>query len=846
MVDASGSSPGLLIRTGVVIFVAEAAYRRWCNSDQQGRFGAGRPADRRRHHHKGGCTMALTAASDAPRKEGIGLWRHALILVILLGFTGLIMGGFAVFRDQAPIPGRIVDESGRTLSTAQEITGGKAVYQKYDLMDYGSTLGHGAYLGPDFTADSLHVMTVAMRDFYARAQYGVDFAALDVERQAGVAARVQADLKANRYDPSTGTLTFTPAQAYGLEQVRAYYRRLFTQGDPDRALPPLTIQEQHMPSSDRAYVAPGDQIQQIADFFAWTAWLSAVDRPGLGFSFTNNWPFDPAAGNGLTFSSVIWSGISVTLLVLFVAVILFLYHRYRMQMDENPEAARGIRVGISTLTPSQRKTAKYFVVVTLLFLVQTLLGALLAHYYVEGSAFYGLNLLNLLPFNIARGWHLQLAVFWIATAWLALGIFVAPIVGGREPKGQGLLVDLLFGALVLVVVGSLLGEWLGAKGLLGNLWFLLGNQGWEYLELGRVWQVLLSVGMVLWLFIVYRGLRPALKAESDRGGLTHLLFYSAVAIPFFYGFGFFFDPDTHITMSDYWRWWVIHLWVEGMFEVFAVVVIGFLLVKLGLVTRSSTLRALYFQLVILLGSGVLGTGHHYYWIGAPDMWIALGAVFSALEVIPLTLLVLEAYGQYRLVTAGGREFPYRASFWFLIATSVWNLAGAGVLGFLINLPAVNYFEHGSFLTAAHGHAALAGVYGMLAIGLLLFALRDLVDPRWWSDRLLKISFWGLNIGLAGMVLVTLLPVGLMQVGESFSNGFWSARSFQFYQQPLVHALLWARMLPDSVFIGIGVMPLAWFTVTAFFHQRKAQAGLPDAEDDRPREEPERRRMPVGV
>lgn len=790
--------------------------------------------------------MAVSAvAQRSPQKGGVGLWKHALILAILIGFSGLILGGFAVYQNQAPIPTKIIDESGKTVTTAEEIAGGKAVYQKYNLMDYGSTLGHGAYLGPDFTADSLHIVTLAMQDYHARAQYGADFARLSAEQQAGIAEKVRTELKTNRYDEARGTLTLSPAQVYGLEQARAHYRQLFTQGDPERALPPGLIQEQHMPATDRAYVAAGDQINQISDFFVWTAWLSTVNRPGLNYSYTNNWPFDAAAGNTVTLSSVLWSGISVTLLILFTAVILFLYQRYRMSMEENPEAAKSVKLSTSPLTPSQRKTAKYFVVVTLLFLVQVLLGALMAHYYVEGSSFYGIDILGLLPFNIIRGWHLQLAVFWIATAWLALGIFVAPLVGGREPKGQGLLVDLLFVALVIVVAGSLLGEWLGAKGMLGNLWFLLGNQGWEYLELGRIWQVLLAIGLGLWLFIVYRGLRPALKSEGDRGGLTHLLLYSAVAIPFFYGFAFFFDPSTHLTMSDYWRWWVIHLWVEGMFEVFAVVVIGFLMVKLGLVTKHSTLRALYFQLLILLGSGIIGTGHHYYWIGAPDMWIALGAVFSALEVIPLTLLVLEAYGQYRLVTAGGKEFPYRASFWFLIAVAFWNLTGAGLLGFLINLPVVNYFEHGSFLTAAHGHGALVGVYGMLGIGLLLFALRNLVNPRWWSDRLLKISFWGLNLGLAGMILVTLLPIGLLQVGESFTNGFWSARSFEFYRQPLVHTLLWLRILPDSVFIGIGVMPLAWFAVTGFFHQRPVQEDLSAPTGDQPEGEDRKRvRVPV--
>src|SRR5690606_18492016 len=226
---------------------------------------------------------------------------------------------------------------------------------------------------------------------------------------------------------------------------------------------------------------------------------------------------------------------------------------------------------------------------------------------------------------------------------------------------------------------------------------------WEYLELGRFWQVLLTAGLGLWVFILWRGLRRPLRAEADPGGLRHLLLYTSVAIPLFYVFAFFINPDTHITYADYWRWWIIHLWVEGIFEVFAVVIVGYLMVSLKLVTERSTVRALYFQLIILMGSGVIGTGHHYYWIGAPEAWMALGSVFSALEVVPLSLLMVEAYGQYKVVRDGGIYFPYKAAFWFLVATAFWNLFGAGVLGFLINLPIVSYYQHGSFLTAAHGH-----------------------------------------------------------------------------------------------------------------------------------------------
>jgi nitric oxide reductase subunit B len=525
---------------------------------------------------------------------------------------------------------------------------------------------------------------------------------------------------------------------------------------------------------------------------------------------------------------MMWSAVSVAGLLFFLALILYFQHRYRLTAQEAPNARLAFDLAKMPLTPSQRAAAKYFVIALVLFLVQCLLGGKMAHDYVDGGSFFGINLAQYLPFNIARTWHLQLAIFWIATAWLGMGIFIAPLVSGREPKGQRALVNVLFGALVLVVVGSLAGEYLSVKGLAGSLWWWLGTQGWEYLELGRVWMLLLIAGMGIWLYIVARGLRAALKAETDRGGLTHLLLYSAAAIPVFYCFGLLVNRGTHITMADYWRWWLIHLWVEGMFEVFAVVVIGFLMVRLGLVTAYSTLRATYFQLIILLGSGIIGTGHHYYWIGAPEAWIALGAVFSALEVIPLSLLMVEAYGQYKTIRAGGQEFPYAASFWFLVATAFWNLVGAGVLGFLINLPFVSYFQHGSFLTAAHGHGALMGVYGMLAIALALFSLRNIVDQRYWKEKWMMIGFWGLNIGLMGMIVVTLVPVGVMQALESFENGFWSARSMEFYQQPAVKMLLWLRMIPDTVFIVAGALPIVAAAAYGLLHLRPLQAPAPAA------------------
>lgn len=732
-----------------------------------------------------------------------GIWKHILLLTMLLGFTVLLIGGYWIYKDAAPRPAEIVDERGNVISTLAAVQGGQSVYQSHGLMQYGSTLGHGAYLGPDFTAQALRITTTTMRDHYAMALHDMSFDDLTDDQRSVIAARVLRELKQNRFDGQNDRLVLTDGQVAALEAVRAHYREMFSGEDIRSGLQANAIIRTR--EADEGWFLAGDQAQHLADFFYWTAWLSSTKRPGESYSYTSNWPYEPDAGNVQSAGSYLWSGVSVTLLIFMTAVILFLWKRFRLESEEAFTTFPVIRTDRLMLTPSQKATGKYFIVVALLFLVQTLLGGYMAHTYIEGNTFYGINLASILPFNVARTWHLQLAIFWIATAWIAMGIFITPLVSGREMPGQKLLVNLLFWALVALVVGSLTGEYLGVRGDFGENWFWFGHQGWEYLDLGRFWQIVLTVGLLLWLVIVYRGLKPALRKENDKGGMTHLLLYSTIAIPAFYGFAFFMSPGQHITLADFWRWWVIHLWVEGMFEVFAVVVIGFLMVNMGLVTKRSTLRALYFQLIILLGSGIIGTGHHYYWIGAPEMWIALGSVFSAMEVIPLTLLVVEAYEHYRYVQKGGIEFPYKWSFMFLVATAFWNLFGAGVLGFMINLPSINFFSHGGFLTAAHAHGALMGVYGMLGIALMLFSMRTISHSR--QEKLLRTSFWGLNIGLMGMIVITLLPVGFAQFMQGIEHGYWFVRTLDFYYQPFVHTVLWLRMIPDTVFIVLGVLPL---------------------------------------
>ena len=675
--------------------------------------------------------------------------KHVLLVTMLLAFTVMLVGGGWIYKNQAPIPDKVVGPNGTVITTGEQIMGGQAVYQKYGLMDYGTVLGHGSYLGPDYTAEALQIMTVAMREHYAQELYGKPYGDLAEEQKAGAEVKTKSDLKANRFDEATKTLTLSEAQVKGFQAARDHYREYFTNGNLPASLPAGMIQEDHMPATDRAYVAEGDQLVQISDFFTWTAWLSAANRPGENYSYTNNWPYAPESGNVASYGSIFWSAISVTLLIAGLAVILWAQKKWHLEMEQAYDKFPRFDLSKLQVTEGQRKLGKYLLVVTLLFLVQATLGGYLAHYYAEGSSFYGIDLVSVLPFNIAKGWHLQLAVFWIATAWLAMGLYAAPAIAGEEPKGQSILIDVLFWALVVVVGGSLAGQWLGAKGKLGNMWWWLGHQGWEYLELGRVWQILLVAGLGIWLFILWRGLKGALKKETDKGGLTHLLLYTSIGIPLFYTFAFFIKPDSHITYADYWRWWIIHLWVEGMFEVFAVVIIGYLMVAMKLITAKSTVRALLFQLVILLG-------------------------------------------------------------------------------FLINLPIVSYFQHGSWLTPTHGHGALMGVYGMLAIALVLYVLRNIVKPEAYSEKLVTVSFWGLNIGLMGMILIVLMPIGFMQMFESFNYGFHVARDYAFYQKPLVNTLLWLRSAPDIVFLVPGIIPLVMLAFKGLLNLRPVQKAKGEA------------------
>lgn len=730
-------------------------------------------------------------------------------VVVVVSFAVLLYFGGEIYRQAPPIAKQVVVEgTGEVLFTEQQVKDGQNVWQSTGGQQLGSVWGHGSYVAPDWTAEWLHREAVFLLDRWAQADGAASYESLDAEKQAALKARLKRELRTNRYDAATGVLTVSADRAESIKANSAHYAGLFgggTEGDLPKLREAYAMMEKTVKDLTR--------LQPLNAFLFWASWSCMTERPGLPVTYTNNWPHEPLIDNVPSGSLMLWTGFSVIMLLVGVALLAF--HYARGSDEELPEAEfmpESDPLLGQVATPSMRATLKYFWVVCALLLVQVLLGVVTAHFGVEGQHFYGLPLAEYLPYSVARTWHVQLAVLWIAVAWLATGLYIAPAVSGHEPKFQRLGVNVLFGAVVFVLLGSMAGQWMGIMqklGLAENFWF--GHQGYEYAEMGRLWQILLFTGLIIWLTLMGRAMWPALRKPSESRNLLVLFFLSSVAIAVFFAAGLMWERQTHLSMATYWRWWVVHLWVEGFFEVFATVVITFMFTRMGLLRVGVATAGVLFATTIFLAGGILGTFHHLYFAGTPTSVLALGATFSALEVVPLVLIGFEAWHNYKLSQARGWVREYKWPIWCMLSVSFWNMLGAGIFGFLINPPIALYYMQGLNTTPLHGHTALFGVYGMLGIGLMLFVTKGLAAPGQWKEGLVRFSFWAINIGLLLMALLSLLPLGLLQTVASVNHGLWYARSEEFLGTGIMDTFKWLRVVGDTIF-AIGTVTLAWFVL----------------------------------
>lgn len=739
-------------------------------------------------------------------------WRGPLIFILIISILGVGMIGLQTYIDAPPMTG-FKDATGAVVIDQNTIERGQEVFHKKALMEYGSFFGDGAQRGPDYTAEALHWITVYMNDFYIAEIKLKTGKEVDLYEVKQINEKVKVELKQNAFNKAENIVSLSSAQSYALQQLKKHYTDLFIDKNTGAGFPP------------KNYITNREDVADLASFFFWGAWVCVTQRPGSSFSYTHNWPYDPLAGNTPTSPVILWSVLGLLAFVLACGIVLYFIGQYNQLPNKFFKPPKRDlftleRVAAFKPTATQKATFKFFFVAILLFFLQVSSGLFTINDFINWMSYIGIHITNDLPVTISRSWHLMLSLYWISTCWIASSIFILPILAKKEVPGQLRMINTLFVLLFILVGGSLLGMVLGPLGLMGKWWYWLGHQGWEFVDFGKMYQVLLMGIFILWGVIVYRGIKPAFIAGQP-WNLPNWIMYSVIGIPLLFLSGFVAKPETNFVIADFWRWMVIHMWVEAFFEVFITVIVSYLMVLMGLVSRQAAIRVVYFATILFLGTGLLGISHNFYWNAKPVATMALGSVFSTLQFVPLILLTVEAWRFKNMpkIAVGDvdhkslQNFGFPEVFKFLVAVNFWNFFGAGVLGIIINLPIMNYFEHGTYLTVNHAHAALMGVYGNISLAALLFASRLLIKSGRWNDKVVNFSFWSINAGLMLMVVLDLFPAGSIQFKAVVEQGLWFGRSHDFVDYGIFNSLTWMRGIGASVFFFGGVIPLTWFIVS---------------------------------
>ena len=705
-------------------------------------------------------------------------WIIALIMV-----SALIYYTANLQKEVPPIPQEVKSVNGEVLYTYDDVIAGKAYFQQFDLTDWGSMLGMGAYIGPDFSTDMLHYRAVFLYDFYGMEIYGKKNADLTEVERGAVKERVKQDVK-RQTQLLEGTTVYTEASAQAYKWNVEYIKNLLVNGDPERGY--------------RGGVILPEEAEKIAAFFDWGQLVASSLRPGTERTWSNNWPGEPLIDQDLNFNAhkiSLWE-----FLILWTLTIVVIYLSYEYLFKKEPDDKLEDPIQITGIFRSQKKLLKYIPIVAGLFVVQLFMGGYLAHLYTEPSKDFLISQ-DLLPFNVIRSMHTQIAILWVAVGWLVGGLLIAPWVANKDHKYPWL-VDVLWASLLVVAVGSMIGLYMGATGQMRETWFWLGNEGRELINLGRVWDIGLVVGLVFWFLLII----SLIRKSATNNPIVSTIIWSAFAIATLYMAGMMpvHKIMPNYTVDDYYRWWVIHLWVELTFELFAAGVIAFFTVSLGLISHKVAVKVMFFELFLISLSGTLGVGHHYFWQGLDEYWIAIGGIFSALEPLPLALMIIEAMKNKRERVYSGENFNFGVPFMWIAGSAVLNWIGAGFFGMMINTPTISYYSHGTYLIMPHGHVALLGAFGYISIAFLYMTSRTnaLANNLKWDDKLSKYGFWILTIG-ALLYAIPSYVVGMEQTRVAMEDGYFAARLRETVES--MKGWMWARTLPDGMMILGGLI-----------------------------------------
>ncbi len=728
-----------------------------------------------------------------------GLYAAFWIIGIAM-VTVLIVFTARLSKEVPPIPQTVKSVSGDTLYTYNDVVDGKVFFQQFDLTDYGTLLGMGAYLGPDFSAEFFHKRAEFLYEYYAKEIFQKSRKELNSMELAGIKERVKQDFRKETFLKENGVL-YSPGSALAYQENKKYLVNFLVNGDKSRAW--------------RSGVIRKEEAEKISAFVDWSQLVASSIRPGTNRTWSNNWPKEPLVDQDTNWNSHFYSLWEFLLLWPLSIAVVFIAYEYFFKTREEEALEKPFEV--KAMFASQKKLLKYVPIVSLFLLIQVIIGGYMAHLYMDPVNNFIISQ-EILPFNVMRALHTNIAILWVAIGWLVGGLLIAPWVANEDLKFPWL-VDVLWVALLVVGGGGLTGIYLGATGHMREVWFWLGNEGRELLNLGRVWDIGLVIGLVMWFLMVVSLVRKA----KENNILVGTIIWSAFGVATLYIAGMMpiHKIVPNYTVDDYYRWWVVHLWVELTFELFAAGVLAYLTVLLGLVSRKTAERIMLFELGLIMASGTLGVGHHYWWQGLDEYWIAVGGIFSALEPLPLVLLMIEAWKNKEDIRKQGQDFPYAVPFMWLAGSAALNWFGAGFLGMVINTPTVNYYAHGTYLIMPHGHVALLGAFGYISLAFIYFTARTnaLVNHLEWNDRLSQWGFWLLTIGVILFALPTII-IGFMQTEVAFESGYYAARSREVLEK--VSGWIMFRVVPDTMMI-FGAAIVFYDTVKKVYLSRKISA-----------------------
>lgn len=746
-------------------------------------------------------------------------WTFWTIFVVMV--TALVFYTANLGKETPPIPQQVVSEKWEVLYTYNDIAQGKAYFQEFDLTDWGSMMGMGAYLGPDFSTDFFHNRATTLYDLYWEynfwktllreeseqehnwngiIEFNQDFH-LNVIEKGAVKEMVKLDFR-NTILSEDKTI-YSEASAIAYKKNVEYLTNMLLNGDSTRGYPGGFIKDWQVTTwnGETLTATATEKIRQIAAFVDWSQLV--VSSPRINNktwkveddfrTWSNNWPNEPLVDQDLSWINHVVSLWEFLLLWPFSILVVFLGFKYFFTPEDKKDLEKPLKV--TKIFQSQKNLLWWVPVIALLIVVQMTMWGYLAHIYADPSLDFVLSQ-EILPFNAIRSIHTQLAILWIAWGWLVWGLMIAPWVAWKDHKFPWL-VHVLYGAILFLVVGSVIWLYMGATGMLPESWFWLGNEWRELVNLWRFWDLIVVVWLVFWFLLIV----SLLKKASVNNPFASVIIWSAFAIAWLYVAWMipFHQIMPNFTVDDFYRWWVIHLWVELTFELFAVWVIAFFTVALGLVSQRSAVRLMLFELVLVMLSWTLWVGHHYWWQGLDQHWIAIGWIFSAMEPVPLVLLIVEAWNNYREKTYGEKWFEFGTVFMWISGSAVLNFIWAWFLGMVINTPTINYYTHWTYLIMPHGHVALLGAFWYIAIAFLYLVVRSytLAKGLEWKTKLANTGFWLLTIWVLLFAIPTIM-IWFHQWGVAYDQGYFFTRLHETLE-PMT-AWMWFRIVPDTMMI----------------------------------------------